>query len=78
MCRLLNSILIETVRSKFPEVDALIGLESRGFLFAFSLAAELQVGCIPVRKKGKLPGEVVAHKYDLEYGSVRISVTFIL
>ncbi|XP_063393120.1 adenine phosphoribosyltransferase [Cydia fagiglandana] len=68
-CRLLQGLLADTVRSRFPDIDAVVGLESRGFLFAFSLAAELGVGCLPVRKKGKLPGDVVSYKYDLEYGS---------
>ncbi|CAH0403429.1 unnamed protein product [Chilo suppressalis] len=68
-CRLLQSLLVQAVKERYPEVEAIVGLESRGFLFSFSLAAELGLGCIPVRKKGKLPGEVVAYKYDLEYGS---------
>ncbi|KAM3958402.1 adenine phosphoribosyltransferase [Aphomia sociella] len=68
-CKLLQSLLVETVRSKYKDVEAIVGLESRGFLFAFSLAAELGISCIPVRKKGKLPGDVVSFSYDLEYGS---------
>lgn len=69
-CALLQSLLTETVRTKFPSVEAIVGIESRGFLFSFSLAAELGIACVLVRKKGKLPGDVVSHKYDLEYGSV--------
>lgn len=68
-CKLLQSLLVQSVRTKFPDVQAIVGLEARGFLFSFSLAAELGVACIPVRKKGKLPGEVLSYKYDLEYGS---------
>ncbi|XP_063546760.1 adenine phosphoribosyltransferase [Cydia strobilella] len=68
-CQLLQGLLAETVRTKFPDIEAVVGLESRGFLFAFSLAASLGVGCLPVRKKGKLPGDVVSYEYDLEYGS---------
>ncbi|XP_075985917.1 adenine phosphoribosyltransferase [Anticarsia gemmatalis] len=68
-CKLLQSLLADTIKAKFPDVDAIVGLESRGFLFSFSLANELGIGCLPVRKKGKLPGEVVSYKYDLEYGS---------
>ncbi|XP_028169342.1 adenine phosphoribosyltransferase [Ostrinia furnacalis] len=67
--KLLQNLLVETVNAKFPQVEAIIGLESRGFLFSFALAAELGVGCVPVRKKGKLPGDVASYKYDLEYGS---------
>ncbi|CAH2058273.1 unnamed protein product, partial [Iphiclides podalirius] len=68
-CKLLQYLLIQTIKVNFPGVEAIVGLEARGFLFSFSLAAELGVGCLPVRKKGKLPGEVEAYKYDLEYGS---------
>ncbi|VVC86905.1 unnamed protein product, partial [Leptidea sinapis] len=68
-CKLLQGLLIEVVKTKYPTVEAVIGLESRGFLFSFSIAAELGIGCIPVRKKGKLPGNVISYKYDLEYGS---------
>ncbi|XP_045762499.1 adenine phosphoribosyltransferase [Maniola jurtina] len=68
-CKLLQGLLVDTIRSKYPDVEAVVGLESRGFLFSFSVAAELGIACLPVRKKGKLPGEVFSHKYDLEYGS---------
>ncbi|CAH2242231.1 adenine phosphoribosyltransferase [Pararge aegeria] len=68
-CKLLQSLLVETIRNKYPDVEAVVGLESRGFLFSFSVAAELGIACLPIRKKGKLPGEVLSYKYDLEYGS---------
>ena len=51
------------------EFDALIGIESRGFIFASALAYELHKGHIPVRKPGKLPADTVQVSYDLEYGS---------
>ena len=51
------------------EFDALIGIESRGFIFAAALAYELNKGHIPVRKPGKLPADTVQVTYDLEYGS---------
>ncbi|CAB3237863.1 unnamed protein product [Arctia plantaginis] len=68
-CKLLQNLLVQSIKAKFPQVESVVGLESRGFLFSFSLANELGLGCLPVRKKGKLPGEVVSYKYDLEYGS---------
>ncbi|CAH0714869.1 unnamed protein product, partial [Brenthis ino] len=68
-CKLLQEILVKVIKTKYPDVDAIVGLESRGFLFAFSLAAELGIGCLVLRKKGKLPGEVMSYNYDLEYGS---------
>ena len=51
------------------KVDQVIGIESRGFMFAPILAMEMGAGFVPVRKPGKLPAEVVAQTYDLEYGT---------
>jgi adenine phosphoribosyltransferase len=51
------------------QVDKVVGMESRGFLFAPVLACSLNAGFVPVRKPGKLPSTKVAHSYDLEYGS---------
>ncbi len=56
------------------KIDAIAGVESRGFLFGVPLAMELNVPFIMVRKKGKLPGETVSHKYVLEYGSAEIEI----
>jgi len=49
-------------------IDKVVGIESRGFMFAPILAYHLNVGFVPVRKKGKLPGKTVSMAYDLEYG----------
>ena len=49
--------------------DALVGIESRGFIFASSLAYKLGKGLIPVRKPGKLPADTVQVTYQLEYGT---------
>lgn len=59
--------LEEQVRPYQP--DLLIGIESRGFLTAVPLADRLSLGMIMARKKGKLPGTVISHTYDLEYGT---------
>ncbi|CAK4033704.1 adenine phosphoribosyltransferase-like [Lecanosticta acicola] len=50
------------------EIDVVVGLESRGFLFGPTLALRLGAGFVPVRKKGKLPGECVTETYQKEYG----------
>ncbi len=50
------------------DIDMVIGVESRGFIFGAPLAYQLGVGFIPVRKPNKLPSEKVAVSYDLEYG----------
>lgn len=54
--------------------DVLIGIESRGFLVAAALAAELGTGFVMVRKKGKLPGKTVSLSYELEYGSDALEI----
>src|SRR5690606_36463506 len=59
--------------------DRLVGIESRGFVVAAPIAVQLGVGFGMVRKRGKLPGSVVAHTYSLEYGmdSIEISADLI-
>jgi len=49
-------------------VDALVGIESRGFIFGAALAQQSGIGFVPVRKPGKLPAEVHQIEYELEYG----------
>lgn len=56
------------------KIDAVAGVESRGFLFGFPLAMALDIPFILIRKKGKLPYQTVSHKYDLEYGSAEIEM----
>lgn len=51
------------------EFDYILGIESRGFIFGAPLADRLNKGFIPVRKPGKLPGEIERISYDLEYGN---------
>ncbi len=55
--------------------DRLVGIESRGFIFAAPLALRLGIGMAMVRKRGKLPGSVVGHAYNLEYGSDTIEIS---
>ena len=55
-------------------VDKVVGIESRGFWFAPSLAYSLNAGFVPVRKPGKLPAEKVSESYDLEYGTDRLEM----
>jgi adenine phosphoribosyltransferase len=51
------------------EPHVVIGMESRGFIFAAPIAYQLSAGFVPVRKLGKLPGDVISTEYDLEYGT---------
>lgn len=55
-------------------INAIAGIESRGFWFGIMLANKLEVPFIPIRKKGKLPYKTVSYKYDLEYGSAEIEM----
>ncbi len=55
-------------------IAALVGIESRGFIYGLQLAQQLGVPFIPVRKAGKLPYKTVRHAYDLEYGSAEIEM----
>jgi adenine phosphoribosyltransferase len=64
--------LAELVAPHRPEL--LVGIESRGFLAAAPLALRLGLGFAMVRKRGKLPGDVIQHSYDLEYGTDTIEV----
>ena len=54
--------------------DMLAGIESRGFLVAAPLASRLGLGFTMIRKEGKLPGVLVSHEYELEYGSDTIQI----
>ena len=55
-------------------IDAVAGIEARGFIFGTAVAYELGVGFIPIRKAGKLPGEVIGADYELEYGTDRMEM----
>ena len=59
---------IEALGSKVPRPDAVVGIESRGFLFGAPLALHWKVPFVPARKFGKLPGRTVRQVYSLEYG----------
>ncbi len=56
------------------DVDAIAGIESRGFLLGPSIAQKLNIPFIPIRKKGKLPYKTIEESYDLEYGSATIEM----
>jgi adenine phosphoribosyltransferase len=54
--------------------DYIVGMESRGFIFAMPLAYQLNAGFVPIRKPGKLPGAVYSASYDLEYGTDSLEI----
>jgi len=55
-------------------IDAIVGIESRGFIFGSALAHELGVGFVPVRKAGKLPWTTIKEEYTLEYNSAAVEI----
>ena len=59
---------------KHKDVDGVIGIESRGFIFGMQMAQQLGVPFIPVRKAGKLPYRTINHAYELEYGSAEMEI----
>lgn len=72
LCRDVISVLVEAASGL--NVEAVVGIESRGFLLGMPLAMALGVPFVPVRKAGKLPGSVLQQSYALEYGEATIEV----
>lgn len=64
--------LVAPYRGK--NINKVVGIESRGFIFGAAAAIELGAGFVPIRKKGKLPSEVVAESYALEYGNDTVEI----
>ena len=56
------------------EVDFVVGIEARGFVFATPMALELGCGFVPVRKPGKLPAATLSREYALEYGETSLEI----
>lgn len=70
-----RAVIMEFVkRFEGVQIDAVAGIESRGFLYGLPLAMELNVPFIVMRKKGKLPAQTVSYSYALEYGTAEIEV----
>ncbi len=55
-------------------IDAVVGLEARGFILGGAIAHQLGTGFVPVRKKGKLPGRTISQAYTLEYGEAIVEI----
>lgn len=71
---LCDQILNELAQNVPSGVNAIAGIESRGFLFGLPLAMKLGLPFIPIRKAGKLPYETIAYSYELEYGHATIEM----
>jgi adenine phosphoribosyltransferase len=70
------SLAVELLTQPFRDqhVDAVVGTESRGFIFGTAVARNLSAGFVPVRKKGKLPRSTRSATYDLEYGTDTLEI----
>jgi adenine phosphoribosyltransferase len=55
-------------------IDKVVGLEARGFILGGAVAHQLSTGFVPIRKKGKLPGQTISQAYTLEYGEAVVEV----
>ena len=67
---------IEQLTKNFApgSVDAVVGIDARGFIFAAAAATKLKAGFVPVRKKGKLPYQTIEEDYALEYGHATVAM----
>lgn len=70
----LGAVIADIAERHRDQVDVVCGIEARGFVIAPPVALALGVGFVPVRKAGKLPGEVMTQTYDLEYGSATLEI----
>jgi adenine phosphoribosyltransferase len=64
----------ELVATVSEDIDVVVGMEARGFIFAGPVALHLGAGFVPVRKPGKLPGDVLSETFALEYGNATLTV----
>ncbi|MCU0495220.1 MAG: adenine phosphoribosyltransferase [Chloroflexaceae bacterium] len=68
--------VIQALADRYADrkLDAIVGVESRGFIFSAPLAFQLGVGLVPVRKPGKLPADTYQVEYALEYGTNKLEI----
>ena len=69
-------VLIDTFVHRYMRsgADVIAGIDARGFILGAVLAYELNLGFVPIRKKGKLPFDTIAEQYELEYGSATVEI----
>ena len=73
--RLFSACVNQLIGDFIPgSVDAVVGIDARGFIFASAAAVRLGAGFVPIRKRGKLPFQTHEQEYDLEYGSSAMAI----
>lgn len=72
LCNEVLDVFVKSCAGK--KIDAIVGIESRGFLFGFALANKLNIPFVLIRKAGKLPYKTISHQYDLEYGTAKVEM----
>src|SRR3984957_12248905 len=73
--RLFSGIIDLLTQNFSPgQIDAVVGIDARGFIFAAAAATKLNAGFVPVRKKGKLPFQTIEEDYALEYGHATVAM----
>ena len=73
--RLMRGIIAEFAKQYMSnDIDVVVGVESRGFIFGTPLAIAIEAAFVPVRKPGKLPADVISTEYTLEYGSGSLEI----
>ncbi|MCR9204865.1 MAG: adenine phosphoribosyltransferase [Halobacteriovoraceae bacterium] len=70
----IDNLIERYTESGKPKVDVICGIEARGFILGAAMAYKMGLGFIPIRKKGKLPGETHSQDYELEYGVDTIEI----
>ncbi|MCG8604992.1 adenine phosphoribosyltransferase [bacterium] len=67
---------VDEITAKYEgrQIDKIVGIESRGFIFGAAIAHKWRIGFVPVRKAGKLPGETIREEYELEYGTDSLEI----
>lgn len=70
------AMAVDSIATRYEDghIDVVAGIEARGFIFGTAVAYALGLGFVPIRKAGKLPGEVVGVDYELEYGTDRMEM----
>lgn len=67
---------VDAIAERYADanIDLIVGIESRGFVFGAAVAYKMGVGFVPARKAGKLPAQTVSAEYELEYGTDALEI----